>query len=118
MNADSASRHVVELGRLLEDLRPLGIGLWQHQYDAAASGGFVLVLGTGHQCVRFTWDGREFVLAVAIADVQHGVGTCHWVHDASIGLPDGAGLFAEIASEACSLLGPDDCAAAGEKETA
>jgi hypothetical protein len=102
--ASIALRHFTELGTLLGDMLPLGIELYSHQYDAAAFGGFVVVLGTEHQRVRFTWDGKDFVLAIAIADVQNASGTCAWVHDADVSLPGGEGVFAEIASEACSLL--------------
>ena len=108
--AACALSHFTEIGHLLEDMAPLGIGLYQHEYDALAFGSFVVVLGTDHQRVRFSWDGKESVLAIAMADVQNTSSTCNWVQDAHVSLPNGEGLFAEIASEACSMLKGGDYA--------
>jgi hypothetical protein len=62
------------------------------------------LLGRPHQRAKFSWDGREFILSMSIADVPNKNANASWVHDADFSLPNGHGLYEEIASQTSSTL--------------
>lgn len=62
--------------------------------------GFTLVGHCGPRRASFAWNPSDAVLSVSYA----GAGNSALIHDAYISVPDGEGLYAEIASEATSLL--------------
>jgi hypothetical protein len=96
--------HVEAVLWLLRELQDQGISLYEHRYDYQAFGNFVLSVGRAHARVQFAWDGKESVLAVSTAKMHNVGARPTWTHDANISLPNGEGLFAEIASEALNLL--------------
>jgi|SRR5882672_2753419 len=100
----TAIAHFEGLLRILRDLEPEGIALYEHQYHPQAFGSFVLVLGRAHQRAKFAWDGRDFVLSMSIADFPIKNANPSWTHDADFSLPNGQGLFDEIASQTSSTL--------------
>ena len=99
-----AIAHLENLLRILRDLESEGIALYEHQYQPQAFGSFVVVLGRSHQRAKFAWDGREFVLSMSIADFQNKNANAPWTHDADFSLPNGFGLYEEIASQTTSTL--------------
>jgi hypothetical protein len=96
--------HFESLLWLLKELEPDGIVLHEHQYHPQSFGSFVVVLGRGHDLAKFVWDGKEFLLSVSFAAVTNKNANVAWAHDANISLPNGHGLFEEIASEAHGAL--------------
>ena len=96
--------HFESMARVLRDLRSDGIDLSEHQFHPHAFGSFVAVLGRGHEYVKFSWDGREFVLSIYTCTVPDSSATTRWTHDADVSLPNGDGLYEEIASEAVQVL--------------
>jgi hypothetical protein len=92
------------LTTILQDLAPDGIELYELRYYPQAFGSLELVLGLGHERVKFTWDGRDSILSVSFARATNKNANVSWTHDADISLPKGEGLFAEIASNAQQML--------------
>lgn len=85
----------------MEDER---IELFAHTYHPQAFGSFELVLGKGHDQIRFTWDGKDAILSVSVANVQNKNAAPNWTHDADFSLPNGEGVYAEIASQSVNML--------------
>jgi len=107
MNVNPAAapiQHLQRLQALLGDLEPLNIALQRHEYDSLAFGDFVVVLVTGHKAARFIWDGRESILTVEYQARQNQSIAGTWVHDAFISVSPREAVFAEIGSNAVSLL--------------
>jgi hypothetical protein len=92
--------HFSRLAWLLEELRDSGVELREHHCEDSPQFTFTLVLSRGTRRVKFTWKATESLLEVAFA----GTADDHWVHDATINLPRGAGLYEEIASETENML--------------
>ena len=101
--AASAIDHFSHLHTLLKELEPEGIALWEHKYAQETFGSFAVVLGTHHKMARFTWNGQESILTVEYAAVT-AQGTSLWQHDAYISVPSREDVFAEIGSNAVSML--------------
>ena len=97
-------QHAQSLLALLQVLASEGIEMESHQYDGIALGNFTLVLAKGHTRVRFFWDGRESILAVEHQKVQNKAVTGVWQHDAFISVPSAEAVFAEIGSNAETML--------------
>jgi len=89
---------------LLKELEPRGIELYECQYLPHAFGSFVVVLMRKREYLRLTWDGKDFLLSVSVAARDPSGGLSPWVHDADISLPEGAGLYEEMASEAENIF--------------
>ena len=81
-----------------------GIEMESHQYDGIAFGNFALVLAKGHTKVRFLWDGKESVLTVEYQRIQNKAITGNWEHDAFISVTSAAAVFAEVGSNAETML--------------
>jgi hypothetical protein len=103
-DSSAAIAHFDNLLRILRALESVGIALYEHQYNPQAFGSFVLVLGRPHQRAKFSWDGREFILSMSIADVPNKNANALWIHDADFSLPNGQGLYEKIASQTSSAL--------------
>jgi len=96
--------HFEELLRILRDLESHKIELYEHQYHPAAFGSFVVVLGRAHERAKFSWDGRESLLSISLGSFPKKNAPAAWAHDADIGLPNGHGLYAEIASNVVQMF--------------
>lgn len=96
--------HLQCLLELLQTLGSEGIEMESHQYDGTAFGNFALVLVKGHEKVRFTWDEKNMILTIEFQKVQNKADTGIWEHDAYISVPSAQDVFAEIGSEAESML--------------
>jgi hypothetical protein len=101
---DFAIAHLEGLTRLLREFSSDRIELLEHTYHPAAFGSFELVLGKGHQQVKFVWDGKESILSLYFATVQNKNSVPAWTHDADFSLPGGEGLYAEIGSQSVDML--------------
>ena len=101
---DSAIAHLEALARILRDLADQRIELVEHRYHAMAFGSFELVLGKGHDLLKFAWDGKESLLVLYFATVQNRSGVQAWTHDADFSLPGAVGLYEEIASLSVDML--------------
>jgi hypothetical protein len=101
---DWAIAHFEKLTRLLAEFSRERIELLEHDYHPAAFGSFVLVLAKGHQQLKFEWDGKESILALHFAKVQNKGSVPAWTHDADFSLPNGVGLYEEIASHSVDML--------------
>jgi hypothetical protein len=97
-------QHLQSLLALLEMLATDGIEMESHQYDGNAFGNFALVLARGRMKVRFLWDGKESILTVGYQNVQNEAITGVWEHDAFISLPSAEAVFAEVGSNAETML--------------
>ena len=97
-------QHLQSLLALIQTLASDGIAMESHQYDGIAFGNFALVLAKGHTKVRFLWDGKELILTVEYQKIQNKVVTGVWEHDAFISVPSGEAVFAEIGSNAETML--------------
>lgn len=100
MSAPQSTGHFEAMAWLLKELAPARIELHEHQYSPRVFGSFALVLGRGHSEVRFAWDGRDALLSIEFRENRTEI----WTQDASISLPKGEGLYAEIASQASEML--------------
>ena len=96
--------HLDSILRIMKDLESHKIALYEHQYHPQAFGSFVLVLGHAHERVRFSWDGRESILSISFGTFPTKDTSTTWTHDADISLPNGHGLYEEIASNATQML--------------
>ena len=83
---------------LEQELTGSGIAFEQVQHALAV--GFTLVGRCGPRRASFAWNPSGAVLSVSYASADDRA----LVHDAFISVPNGEGLYAEIASEATSLL--------------
>jgi hypothetical protein len=101
---DSAVTHFEKLTHLLGEFSAEHIELLEHHYHPAAFGSFVLVLAKGHRQLKFEWDGKEFILALHFAKVQNKGSVPVWTHDADFSLPNGVGLYEEIASHSVDVF--------------
>lgn len=101
---NSSIQHLQSLLALLQMLDIEGIEMESHQYDGAAFGSFAMVLAKGHTKVRFLWDGKESILTVEYQKVQNRAVTGIWEHDAFISVPLVEAVFAEIGSNAETVL--------------
>jgi hypothetical protein len=97
-------RHLQGLQALLEALATEGIEMESHQYDGLSFGNFLLVLAKGHTKLRFSWDGRESILTVEWQEVRSRAIVGKWEHDAFIQVPSADAVFAEIGSNAETML--------------
>ena len=97
-------QHLQSLLELLQTLGSESIEMESHQYDGGACGNFVLVLAKGHAKVRFLWDGKESILTVECQKVQSKAVTGDWEHDAFISVPSAVDVFAEVGSNAETML--------------
>ena len=97
-------QHLQRLIALLQMLASEGIEMESHQYDGITFGNFTLVLTKGHTKVRFLWDGKESILTVEYQKVQSKAVTGVWEHDAFISVPSAEAVFAEIGSNAETML--------------
>ena len=88
----------------MRDLADEKIELFEHTYHPQAFGSFELVLGKGHDQLKFTWDGKDEILSVSFAKVPNQNATPSWTHDAHFSLPGGDGVYAEIASQSVDML--------------
>jgi hypothetical protein len=96
--------HFESLLRVLKQLEPHKIKLYEHQYHPQAFGSFVVALGNPHERVTFSWDGRECILTISTAKFPNRNANAPWTHRAHASLPNGHGLFEEIASTAEQIL--------------
>ena len=103
-NNEAAPAHLESLARILRDLAEEQIELFEHAYHPHAFGDFELILGRGHDQLKFSWDARQSVLSVSFAKVQNKNAKPNWTHDADFSLPNGDGVYAEIASQSLSML--------------
>jgi hypothetical protein len=99
-----STQHLQRLLALLQMLASEGIEMESHHYDSLAFGNFTLVLAKGHTKVRFLWDGKESILTVKYQKVQSKAATGVWQHDAFISVPSDEAVFAEIGSNAETML--------------
>lgn len=97
-------QHLQGLLALLQMLASDGIEMESHQYDGIAFGSFALVLVKGHTKVRFLWDGKESILTVEYQKNQNNTVTGIWEHDAFINVTSAGAVFAEIGSNAETML--------------
>ncbi len=102
--ATDSIRHMETLLGFLHELRSAGIALYEHRFDAQAFGNVSVVLGFPHRRVKFVWDGREFTLSVSVGAFVNSSGPGNWVHEMDVSLPNGDGLYEEIASNAVDIL--------------
>jgi hypothetical protein len=105
MTVDLAAIHHLEsVAEMLRELGDEAIELFEHNYHPQAFGSFELVVGRGHERLKFTWDGRDFILSVSFASSRNKEAPTPWIHDAYFSLPKGEGLYAEIASQTVDML--------------
>ncbi len=92
------------LAQLLKEFASERISLFEHSYHPESFGSFVLVVGRGHEQLRFIWDGKDAILSVSFVEVQKTNAAPVWTHDADFSLPKGEGLYAEIATQSIDML--------------
>jgi hypothetical protein len=75
-----------------------------HRYSSREFGGFEIVLGREIEQFKFTWDSFESILSVSFVPYPSKSASALWTHEANISIPDGRGLFQEIAAKTRYLL--------------
>lgn len=100
----AAIDHLESVARILRELGNEAIELFEHHYHPQAFGSFELVVGRGHERLKFTWDGRDSILSVSFASSLNKNRPAPWIHDADFSLPKGEGVYAEIASQTVDML--------------
>jgi hypothetical protein len=103
-DASASIAHFDSIVRILKDLASHKIALYEHHYHPQAFGSFVLVLGHAHERARFSWDGRECILSISFDAVPSKNASASWTHGRDVSLPNGQGLYEEIASNAAQML--------------
>ena len=96
--------HLESLAQLLKEFASERIELFEHSYHPQSFGSFVLVVGRGHEQLKFIWDGKDAILSVSFAEVQNKNAAPVWTHDADFSLPKGEGLYAQIATQSTDML--------------
>ena len=105
MTVDLAAIHHLEsVAGILRELGNEAIELFEHNYHPQTFGNFELVVGRGHERLKFTWEGRDSVLSVSFASFPNKNAPAPWTHDADFSLPNGEGVYAEIASQTVDML--------------
>lgn len=99
-----ASKHMETLVVFLGELSEKGVRLYEHHFDAQAFGSFGVVVGLPHRRLKFVWDGRDEILNVSVANGPNASGPMAWVHDMNVSLPNGEGVYEEIASNTLDIL--------------
>jgi hypothetical protein len=102
--SDAVPVHLESVARLLRELSVERIELFGYTYHPQVFGSFELLLGRGHDHLKFTWNGREAILSVSFAKLQNKNAMPDWTHDADFSLPNGDGVYAEIASQSVDML--------------
>lgn len=100
----AAIHHLESVTRILRELRNAAIELFEHHYYPQTFGNFELVVSRGHERLKFTWDGRDSILSVSFARSVNKNAPAPWIHDASLRLPEGEGIYAEIMSQTTNVL--------------
>lgn len=101
---NEAILHLESVAQLLKELTSERIVLFEHSYHPQSFDSFILVLGRGHEQLKFIWDGKDAVLSASFAKIQNKNAAPVWTHDADFSLPKGEGLYAEIASLSVEML--------------
>ena len=104
MDAAGSLSHMKTLLGFLRELAQDGIALYEHHFLTQEFGNFTVILGLPHRRVKFAWDGRECLLSVAVGAFFNASGPGEWVHEMDVSLPNGEGLYEEIASNASDIL--------------
>jgi hypothetical protein len=92
------------LEALLIDLATNRLELRRFTYAPESFGSFDLHLGTGHQRLRFVWDGRENVLSLSSATLGSKSDVPAWRGHFDLTLSNGPSLWQTIASSARDVL--------------
>ena len=100
----AAIHHLESVAGILRELGNEAIELFEHNYHPQVFGSFELVVGRGHERLKFTWDGQDFILSVSFASSRNKNAPAPWIHDADFSLPKGEGVYAEIASQTVDML--------------
>jgi len=100
----SAVAHLQSLTQMLTDLGRDGVELFGHRYSSREFGGFEIVLGREMEQFKLTWDSFESILSVSFVPCPSKSASALWAHEANISIPEGRGLFQEIAAMTRYLL--------------
>ena len=96
--------HLARVLEIAEALAAHGITLFEHDYNYLAFGSFSITFGDGHRRVQCQWDGKESLLSISFADLMNQNSVAKWTHDADISLPNGVGIYEEIASNVQDMI--------------
>ena len=107
--AHAGRSHIDEVRDLVHYLERQNIALFEHDYLMHVFGSFSLVIGTQHDRLKFSWDGREFFLDTSRGSFQSLGGDGVWNHLSNKRLANGVGLFEELRTQAnatFAMIGP------------
>jgi hypothetical protein len=97
---DLARLHIDGLSRLLNELNGTGIQLVEHHFHGSGVPRFTLTFDRAIYRVRFSWNAESEYLEVKFSKAP----AIPLDRDAYISLPNGKGLYEEMASELEQLL--------------
>jgi hypothetical protein len=102
--AKDSVQHLERLLGIAKELASEGIALYGHEHHPLSFGSFSVEFGKPHHLVLCHWDGKESVLSISFAKVKNQIAPRRWTHDAYISLPDGEGVYEEIASNVKTMV--------------
>ena len=77
-DSESAIKHLRRVGLLAEQLKPLGVAIYEHHWDCLCFGSWTITAGRRKDCYEFGWDGREFFMSVGHSNDVSSGGPQHW----------------------------------------
>ena len=64
---DSPIKHFEKVLALANELKGIGVAIYQHQYDTLVFGSWTITTGKRKERVKFSWDGRDGFLTYSEA---------------------------------------------------
>jgi hypothetical protein len=99
ISAKSEVFHSDKIAALERDFASSKIELYEHEYNKQLFGSFSVVLGTAHDRLLFSWDGREFFLNTSRSSFGSAGDAPVWRPFRNIRIANGAGVFDEIRAQ-------------------
>ena len=85
-DADSFIQHADSVLSMARRLAPFGVAIYKYEYLTLTFGSWIVVAGTRHRRLQFTWDEREFVFSISQATAGNSRQPLGWRHLRSISL--------------------------------
>jgi hypothetical protein len=85
-DADTFIQHADAVLGMARRVSALGVAIYKHEYLTLAFGSWVLVAGTRHHRLQFTWDGRDFAFTISRASAGDSRQPLAWQHVRTVSL--------------------------------
>ena len=87
-DSDSFVAHADRVLAMARRLAASGIAVYKYEHLTLTFGSWLVVAGTRHRRMQFTWDGREILLVVSQASSGDSRQPLTWHHVRSLNLRD------------------------------